>query len=131
LALNPLYALNADRVRHRAELIPLLESLMKTRTKADWLPALEAAKVPCGAINSLGEVFADPQVLERNMVSHWPHPVEPGLRLVASPIKMSRTPVRQDLPPPMLGQHTSEVLSEILGLPMDQQTLLRTKGVIE
>ena len=131
LALNPLYALNADRVRHRAELIPLLESLMKTRTKADWLPALEAAKVPCGAINSLGEVFADPQVLERNMVSHWPHPIEPGLRLVASPIKMSRTPVRQDLPPPMLGQHTSEVLSEILGLPMDQQTLLRTKGVIE
>jgi crotonobetainyl-CoA:carnitine CoA-transferase CaiB-like acyl-CoA transferase len=131
LALNPLYALNADRVRHRAELIPLLESLMKTRTKADWLPSLEAAKVPCGAINSLGEVFADPQVLERNMVSHWPHPVEPGLRLVASPIKMSRTPVRQDLPPPMLGQHTSEVLSEILGLPMDQQTLLRTKGVIE
>ena len=131
LALNPLYALNADRVRHRAELIPLLESLMKTRTKADWLPALEAAKVPCGAINSLGEVFADPQVFERNMVSHWPHPVEPGLRLVASPIKMSRTPVRQDLPPPMLGQHTSEVLSEILGLPMDQQTLLRTKGVIE
>ena len=131
LALNPLYALNADRVRHRAELIPLLESLMKTRTKADWLPALEAAKVPCGAINSLGEVFADPQVLERNMVSHWPHPIEPDLRLVASPIKMSRTPVRQDLPPPMLGQHTSEVLSEILGLPMDQQTLLRTKGVIE
>ena len=130
LALNPLYALNADRVRHRAELIPLLESLMKTRTKADWLPALEAAKVPCGAINSLGEVFADPQVLERNMVSHWPHPVEPGLRLVASPIKMSRTPVRQDLPPPMLGQHTSEVLSEILGLPIDQQTLLRSKGVI-
>lgn len=131
LALNPLYALNADRVRHRAELIPLLESLMKTRTKADWLPALEAAKVPCGAINSLGEVFADPQVLERNMVSHWPHPIEPDLRLVASPIKMSRTPVRQDLPPPMLGQHTSEVLSEILGLPMDQQTLLRSKGVIE
>lgn len=131
LALNPLYALNADRVRHRAELIPLLESLMKTRTKADWLPALEAAKVPCGAINSLGEVFADPQVLERNMVSHWPHPIEPDLRLVASPIKMSRTPVRQDLPPPMLGQHTSEVLSEILGLPMDQQTLLRSKGIIE
>ena len=103
---------------------------MKTRTKADWLPSLEAAKVPCGAINSLGEVFGDPQVQERNMVSHWPHPIEPNLQLVASPIKMNRTPVRQDLPPPMLGQHTSEVLSEILGLPIEQQTHLRSKGVI-
>jgi crotonobetainyl-CoA:carnitine CoA-transferase CaiB-like acyl-CoA transferase len=115
LAKDPRYALNTNRVRHRAELVPQLEAIMATRTKADWLGALEAAKVPCGAINTLSEVLVDPQVHERCMVSTWEHPIHPRLRLVSSPIKMSRTPVRQDLPPPMLGQHTAEVLSEVLG----------------
>ena len=117
-------------MRHRAELVPLLENILKTRTKADWLGALEAAKVPCGAINTLGEVFVDPQVKERGMVSTWQHPIQPGLKLVSSPIKMSRTPVRQDLPPPMLGQHTTEVLAEVLGWTTEQQGPLRGKGVI-
>ena len=129
-AQHPHYAQNADRVRHRAELVPLLEAVMKTRTKASWLAALEAAKVPCGAINSLGEVFADPQVQDRGMVNCWAHPVQPELKLVASPIKMSQTPVRQTLPPPLLGQHTEEVLSEVLGWSPTQTDLLRGKGVI-
>ena len=129
-AQHPHYAQNADRVRHRAELVPLLEAVMKTRTKASWLAALEAAKVPCGAINSLGEVFADPQVQDRGMVNRWAHPVQPDLKLVASPIKMSQTPVRQTLPPPLLGQHTEEVLSEVLGWSPTQTDLLRGKGVI-
>jgi crotonobetainyl-CoA:carnitine CoA-transferase CaiB-like acyl-CoA transferase len=129
-AQHPHYAQNADRVRHRAELVPLLEAVMKTRTKASWLAALEAAKVPCGAINSLGEVFADPQVQDRGMVNCWAHPVQPDLKLVASPIKMSQTPVRQTLPPPLLGQHTEEVLSEVLGWSSTQTDLLRGKGVI-
>jgi len=129
-AQHPHYAQNADRVRHRAELVPLLEAVMKTRTKASWLAALEAAKVPCGAINSLGEVFADPQVQDRGMVNRWAHPVQPELKLVASPIKMSQTPVRQTLPPPLLGQHTEEVLSEVLGWSPTQTDLLRGKGVI-
>jgi crotonobetainyl-CoA:carnitine CoA-transferase CaiB-like acyl-CoA transferase len=130
LALDPRYALNTQRVRHRAELVPMLEVIMKTRTKAVWLAALEAAKVPCGAINTLAEVFADPQVAERGMVSTWSHPIQPDLKLVASPIKLSRTPVRQDLPPPMLGQHTAEVLAEVLGWTEEQQGRLRGKGVI-
>jgi crotonobetainyl-CoA:carnitine CoA-transferase CaiB-like acyl-CoA transferase len=130
LAKDPRYALNADRVRHRAELVPLLETILKTRTKADWLGALEAAKVPCGAINTLDEVFVDPQVQERGMVSTWEHPIQPGLKLVSSPIKMSLTPVRQDLPPPMLGQHTAEVLTQVLGWSAEQQGHLRGKGVI-
>ncbi|PUE50179.1 CoA transferase [Limnohabitans sp. 2KL-17] len=130
LALDPRYALNTQRVRHRAELVPLLEVIMKTRTKAAWLAALEAAKVPCGAINTLAEVFADPQVAERGMVSTWSHPIQPNLKLVASPIKLSRTPVRQELPPPMLGQHTAEVLAEVLGWTEEQQGRLRGKGVI-
>ena len=130
LAQDPRYALNTSRVRHRAELVPQLQAIMSTRTKAAWLSALEAAKVPCGAINTLGEVFADPHIQERGMVSTWAHPIQPGLKLVSSPIKMSLTPVRQDLPPPMLGQHTAEVLSEVLGWTTEQQGPLRGKGVI-
>ena len=130
LAKDPRYALNADRVRHRAELVPLLEAILLTRTKADWLRALESAKVPCGAINTLAEVFADPQVLERSMVNDWQHPVKADLKLVASPIKLSRTPVRLDLPPPMLGQHTAEVLREVLGWSEEQLGSLRSQGVI-
>jgi len=130
LAQNPQYARNTARVLHRAELVPLLEGILKTRTKADWLSALEAAKVPCGAINTLDEVFADPQVQERAMVRTWPHPIKPDLRLVASPIKLSRTPVREDLPPPMLGQHTAQVLQEVLGWSPEQVDTLRAQGVI-
>ena len=130
LAKDPRYAINQDRVRHRGELVPLLEGILKTRTKADWLGALEAAKVPCGAINNLAEVFADEHVHAREMVSTWQHPVKPDLKLVASPIKMSHTPVRQDLPPPLLGQHTQDVLSQVLGYDPTRQQALRDKGVI-
>ena len=110
--------------------MPLLEGILQTRTKADWLSALEAAKVPCGAINNLAEVFADPHVRSREMVSTWQHPVQPDLKLVASPLKMSQTPARQDLPPPLLGQHTQDVLSQVLGYSPAQQQALRDKGVI-
>lgn len=130
LARDPRYARNAERVRHRGELVPLLEGIMKTRTKADWLSALEAAKVPCGAINNLAEVFAHEQVRARAMVSTWQHPHRPDLQLVSSPLKMSRTPVRQDLPPPLLGQHTIEVLSQVLGYSPTQLEALRDQGVI-
>jgi len=75
-------------------------------------------------------VFADGHVHAREMVSTWQHPVKPDLKLVASPIKMSRTPVRQDLPPPLLGQHTQDVLSDVLGYSAAQQQALRDKGVI-
>lgn len=130
LAQDPRYALNADRVRHRDTLVPVLEGILKTRSKADWLAALEAAKVPCGAINTLGEVFVDPQVQARGMVQAWQHPLNPELRLVASPIKMSKTPVCQDLPPPMLGQHTAQVLQEVLGMDAQQQEALRRQGIV-
>ena len=112
LAADARFIKNADRVRHRVVLVPILESIFQARSKADWLAVLEAAKVPCGAINNLAEVFADPQVLARGMVHTWQHPLAGDVCLVASPIKMSLTPPRTDLPPPMLGQHTREVLKE-------------------
>ena len=130
LASEPRFVKNADRVRHRAELVPLLEAVMKTRPKADWLSALEAAKVPCGAINSLDEVFSDPQVQARGMVTHWQHPLRADLPLVSSPIKLEKTPVRTDRPPPMLGQHTDEVLGELLGVDAARLATLRDRQVI-
>jgi len=130
LATDTRFARNQDRVRHRAVLVPLLEEIMKTRRKADWLPALESAKVPCGAINNLAEVFADPHVRERGMVTQWQHPLAGDLNLVSSPIKLSATPVRTDHPPPLLGQHTHEVLSGVLGLSAAQIEQLQQQGVI-
>jgi crotonobetainyl-CoA:carnitine CoA-transferase CaiB-like acyl-CoA transferase len=130
LASDPRFSKNQDRVRNRQVLVPMLEAVMKARRKHDWLAALEAAKVPCGAINNLAEVFADPQVSERGMVHEWDHPLHPGLKLVASPIKLSETPVRSERPPPLLGQHTQEVLQELLGYPAAQVDALRKEGII-
>ncbi len=130
LARDPRFARNQDRVRNRGVLVPLLEDILRTRTKAQWLPALEAAKVPCGAINNLAEVFADPQVQQRGMVTEWNHPLTPGVRLVSSPMKLGATPVRQDLPPPLLGQHTDEVLGELLAYDAGRIARLRAQGVL-
>jgi crotonobetainyl-CoA:carnitine CoA-transferase CaiB-like acyl-CoA transferase len=130
LAEDPRFARNQDRVRNRAVLVPLLEDAMKTRGKYDWLPALEAAKVPCGAINNLAEVFADPQVRERGMVHAWEHPLAGTVNLVGSPLKLSGTPVRTDRAPPLLGQHTQEVLAEVLGWDADRVDALRAREVL-
>ena len=134
LGVNPLFARNRDRVLNRQQLVPILETVMKTRSKADWLAALEAAKVPCGAINNLAEVFADPQIEARNMVTHWQHPVDADLKLVSSPIKLSATPVRVarsgGLPPPLLGQHTEEVLRSVLDYSDAQIAVLKDQRVV-
>ena len=134
LGVNPLFAKNRDRVLNRAQLVPILEAVMKTRSKADWLAALEAAKVPCGAINNLNEVFADPQIEARHMVTQWQHPIKSDLKLVASPIKLSATPVRVPgqggLPPPLLGQHTDEVLRGVLNYSDAQLAVLKDSGAI-
>ena len=130
MATNPLYIKNRDRVLNRAQLVPQLEVVMKTRTKADWLAALEAAKVPCGAINNLAEVFGDPHVQARGMVTEWDHPLQHDLRLVSSPMRLSVTPVRTDLPPPLLGQHTEEVLRSVLNYSAEQVNDLKQKEVI-
>jgi len=113
---DPKYILNQDRVKNRASLVPELEACLKTRSKQSWLTALESAKVPCGAINNFAEVFSDPQVRHRNMVQSWDHPLKKGIELVSNPIKLSKTPVQKRNPPPMLGEHTHQVLKELLHL---------------
>jgi crotonobetainyl-CoA:carnitine CoA-transferase CaiB-like acyl-CoA transferase len=130
IAADERFAKNQARVRHRDVLVPMLEALMRTRSKADWLAALEAAKVPCGAINNLAEVFADPHIAARGMVTHWQHPRNADVALVSSPIKMSATPVRNDIAPPLLGQHTDEVLRSILSKSEHDMTILRRHQAI-
>lgn len=130
LAIDPRFALNQNRVRNRETLVPQLAAIMLTRTKSEWLTALYAAKVPCGPINNLAEVVADPQVQARGMVQTMKHPDSDHLQLVASPIKMSETPVRVDLPPPLLGEHTRQVLGELLGLSPSKLDDLAARRVI-
>jgi crotonobetainyl-CoA:carnitine CoA-transferase CaiB-like acyl-CoA transferase len=129
LALDPRFASNAGRVRHRSDLVPLLARIIKTRARRDWLAALEAVQVPCGPINDLGEVFSDPQVNERGMVVAIPHPLSEALRLVASPLRLSATPVQYRRAPPLLGEHTDEVLREV-GVSTEDIAQLRRQGVI-
>jgi crotonobetainyl-CoA:carnitine CoA-transferase CaiB-like acyl-CoA transferase len=129
VAADERFARNAGRVRSRDTLVPLLADKFRQRKRADWLAALEAAKVPCGPINDLADVFADPQVLARGMVAQVVHPHSDGLQLVASPMKLSATPVHVRRPPPLLGQHTEEVLAEI-GVDADEQRRLRALAVI-
>jgi crotonobetainyl-CoA:carnitine CoA-transferase CaiB-like acyl-CoA transferase len=129
LATDSRYARNADRVRNRETLVPTLARILRMRTKLDWLSALEAAKVPCGPINDLAEVFADPQVEAREMAVAVPHPMSDDLRLVASPMKLSATPPGVRRAPPLLGQHTDEVL-EAFGVGASEREALRASGVI-
>ena len=130
LSQDPRFAKNSERVRNRAVLVPMLEEIMRTRSKQDWLSALEAAKVPCGAINNLAEVFDDPHVQSRAMVHTWDRPGTGPVNLVASPMKLSATPVRNDVAPPLLGQHTDEVLGGVLGYSDGKIQQLRQASII-
>jgi crotonobetainyl-CoA:carnitine CoA-transferase CaiB-like acyl-CoA transferase len=129
LAADPRFAKNADRVRHRETLVPLLAERLRLRPRAEWLASLEAAKVPCGPINDLDDVFADPQVQARQMTTSVAHPFNDHLMLVNSPMKLSATPVTLRRAPPLLGQHTDEVLREI-GIDDDRLRTLRERHVI-
>ncbi len=109
------FASNAQRVANRAVLVPLLRQATVMRTSADWIAALEAAGVPCGPINRIDEVFADPQVKARGLHINLPHPLAGSVSLVANPIRLSGSPVAYQRPPPLLGEHTEEVLAQWLG----------------
>ena len=128
-AADPRFARNADRVRWRDTLVPLIAARMRQRSKADWLAALDEARLPCGPINNLAETFSDPQVVSRGMTVAMAHPLAGEMRVVANPIKLSATPVQYRHAPPLLGQHTEQVLAE-LGIDANARAALRSKGVI-
>jgi crotonobetainyl-CoA:carnitine CoA-transferase CaiB-like acyl-CoA transferase len=130
LADNPLFLTNPLRVQNRKKLIPLLEVMTRKKTKGEWIALLEQANVPCGPINNFKEVFENEQVLARNVQINVPHPSTGNMKLVASPMKLSKTPTEVRMAPPTLGQHTNEVLHEQLQLSDQAIADLRQKGII-
>ncbi len=127
---DPRFASNRARVAHRAELIPLIRQATVFRTTAEWVAALEQAGVPCGPINDLAQVFADPQVIARGLRVELPHPLAGSVPQVASPIRLSETPVEYRNAPPLLGEHSEQVLREWLGMPASEVAALRQRGVL-
>lgn len=124
------FATNSARVKHRELLIPLLQAIMKQRTREAWLGALEPAGVPCGPINNLRQVFDNAQVKHRNLRVEVPHPLAGPLPTVANPINFSATPIEYKNAPPLLGQHTEEILHTLLNMRDDQIQALRNNNII-
>lgn len=124
------FATNPARVKHREQLIPLLAEMTLTKTRNEWISALEKANVPCGPINNLAEVFSNEQVIARNIKMTMSHPSAGSVDLVRSPMRLSKTPVVENRAPPLLGEHTSEILQDSLGLSSDEIDALRKKGII-
>jgi formyl-CoA transferase len=130
LALDPRFKINASRVRHRETLVPIVAALIKTRTAREWTTACDAAQVPCGPINKLDQVFADPQVVHRRMRIDLPHPLSGTVPQVVNPIKLSETPLECRSAPPLLGQHTAGVLAARLGYDAERIEELAARKII-
>jgi formyl-CoA transferase len=130
LARDDRFATNPLRVQNRDILVPLLADMVVERGRDEWIALLEAVGVPCGPINNLDEVFENPQVKARGIEIALPHPTAGQVKLVRSPMKMSATPATSDKAPPLLGQHTDEVLAELLGKSGDEIAALREKNVL-
>lgn len=130
LASDERFASNAQRVVYRDRLVPILQERFQSRSSQDWHDALVAAGIPCSRINCVDEVLEDPHVLERDMLVELPHPTAGTVKLVGSPLKLSRTPVRFERAPPLLGQHTDEVLTDYLDYAPADIERLRDEGVV-
>lgn len=121
---------NAKRTENSAQLVELLEGLFRTRKTADWLAVLENAGIPCGPINTVDEVANDPHLGFREMIVSAQHPIAGEVKMAGVPVKMSRTAGTVDSPPPILGEHTDEILQNLLGYPVDTIKALRHEGII-
>ena len=130
LADDPRFSTNKARVAHRAELIPLLRQATVFKTTAEWVALLEEAGVPCGPINDLAQVFADPQVQARGLRLDLANGLGSHTPQVASPLRLSATPVDYRLAPPLLGEHSDAILQRLLGLDAAQIASLRAAGVV-
>ena len=130
LADDTRFMTNPERVRHRDTLVPILSAMVVKKTKKEWIDALEQAGVPCGPINNFQEVFENEQVIARGIKMEMPHAKAGKVPLVRSPMRMSETPVVEKRPPPLLGEHTDEILKERFNLSTEEVKALRDKGVI-
>ena len=130
LADDPRYAINGKRVENRVELTRILDEIFARRTTREWVDALEAAGVPNGPINTIEQVFAEPQAIARGLRVELPHPAAGKVSLVRSPMRFSATPVEHERPPPLLGEHTDEVLRGLLGMKDEEIAKLRAEAVV-
>jgi len=127
---DPRFATNALRVKNRKELIEILSKRIEERTGNEWLELLNAASIPCAPINTIDEVFKDPQVLHRQMLVEIEHPKAGKIKMAGIPVKYSEAKPRIRLHPPMLGEHTEEILKEVLGYSTEKIARLREERVI-
>ena len=124
------FATNPARVQNRKLVTETLNETMRTRTTADWVEKLEALKIGCGPINTLKQVFADPHVVARGMVIEMDHAAGVPVKVIANPVRLSETPADYRVPPPVLGQHTDEILGDLLGISAREINKLRDKGIV-
>ncbi len=127
---DPRYESNPKRVENRTELVASVAEVIARKTCDEWVELFVEASVPCGPVNNMERLFTDPQVLHRGMVAEVPHETIGTLRLGGVPIKYSETPASIRLPPPLLGQHTDEILTDVLGYSREQVEALREQGAI-
>jgi crotonobetainyl-CoA:carnitine CoA-transferase CaiB-like acyl-CoA transferase len=127
---DPRFATNAARVQNRQLVTDTLTPIMQRQPTKWWVERLEALSIGCGPINKLSEVFADPQVVARGVVREMAHGSGETVKVIANPVRLSETPAEYRLPPPLLGEHTAEILGERLGLSEAELSALREKGVI-
>lgn len=124
------FVTNAKRTQNVKELKVILDDVFSAKTVDEWLKELEEAGIPCGPINTIDRVINDPQVQAREMIVETDHPVAGKIKMAGVPIKMSATPGAVERPAPLLGQHTEEILAEVLGLSAEEVAALRAKDVL-
>jgi len=124
------FATNSARLTHRAEVVAMLNELFATRDAADWMTLCDEIGIPNGPINNMAQVFANEQVIAREMRQDVPHPTAGQVPLVSSPLKIPTAPTAVRYPPPLLGEHTEEILQDMLGYSATAVEALRTEGVI-
>ncbi len=127
---DPRFATTPARVTHRDTLLPLVAGVLATQSLTHWMPLMRAAVVPASPIHDFRQVYDDPQVQHRRLKREVPHPLAGTMPVVANPLNFSETPLRYEVPPPLLGQHTDEVLRELLQLSDDELAQLRAQKVI-
>ena len=127
---DPMYSSNTVRVENRETLIPIIQEKLLSRPRDEWLSQLRESGFPCAPVNAMDEVFSDPQLLHRNMLVTMDHPKVGKIKQIGAPLKFSETPCILELPPPMLGQHTDEILVQLCGYTEDEVVALKENAVV-